>query len=277
VLLALGGLPVATVAQNTAGGSLGSTAATTVPVDPAAPRAAYAARATGSPRIDGRLDDEAWTSAIPIADFWQVDPDEGEPASEPTEARVLYDDHAIYIGIRAWDSQADQITARLTRRDEDSFSDWLIVAIDSYHDHRTGYAFFVNPAGVKRDAYLFDDGNDDDSWNAVWDVEVSRDPDGWSAEFRIPWSQLRFAKQESNDFGSQILRTITRLNEGQHAATPRRSAAVRRRRGRLHARGRGQPVSDGARRHGAGRCGPQRRHHEQPDALGDDQPRLRPG
>ncbi len=216
VLLALGGLPVATVAQNTAGGSLGSTAATTVPVDPAAPRAAYAARATGSPRIDGRLDDEAWTSAIPIADFWQVDPDEGEPASEPTEARVLYDDHAIYIGIRAWDSQADQITARLTRRDEDSFSDWLIVAIDSYHDHRTGYAFFVNPAGVKRDAYLFDDGNDDDSWNAVWDVEVSRDPDGWSAEFRIPWSQLRFAKQESNDFGFQILRTITRLNEEQH-------------------------------------------------------------
>ncbi len=185
-------------------------------VDPSAPKSAVAVRAPAAPRVDGRLDDAAWEAAPPISEFWQLDPNEGEPASEPTEARVVYTNDALYVGVRAFDSQPDQIAAQLTRRDEDSPSDWIIVAIDSYHDRRTAYVFFVNPAGVKRDEYLFDDENGDDSWNAVWDVATSTDGEGWTAEFRIPWSQLRFTKADRNDFGFQVLRTITRLNEEQH-------------------------------------------------------------
>ncbi|MBE0591595.1 MAG: carbohydrate binding family 9 domain-containing protein, partial [Gemmatimonadales bacterium] len=184
--------------------------------NPAAPKTAMAVRSPNAIRVDGVLDEEIWRTAPAITEFWQVEPHEGEPGSEPTEVRIVYGDDAIYFGARAWDSQADKITAQLTRRDEDSPSDWIVIAIDSYHDHRTGYAFFVNPAGVKRDVYLFDDGNDDDSWNAVWDVGTSRDDEGWTAEFRIPWSQLRFSSAPSHDFGLQVLRSITRLNEEQH-------------------------------------------------------------
>jgi hypothetical protein len=184
--------------------------------DPSAPKAAVAVRAFQAPKVDGRLDDAAWTAAPPITEFWQLDPNEGEPATEPTEARIAYTDDALYVVVRAYDSQPDGIVAQLTRRDEDSPSDWIIVAIDSYRDRRTAYVFFANPAGVKRDEYLFDDGNGDDSWNAVWDVATSIDDEGWIAEFRIPWSQLRFAKAAQNDFGFQIVRTVTRLNEEQH-------------------------------------------------------------
>jgi hypothetical protein len=184
--------------------------------NPAAPKTAMAVRSPNAIRVDGVLDEEIWRTAPAITEFWQVEPHEGEPGSESTEVRIVYGDDAIYFGARAWDSQADKITAQLTRRDEDSPSDWIVIAIDSYHDHRTGYAFFVNPAGVKRDVYLFDDGNDDDSWNAVWDVGTSRDDEGWTAEFRIPWSQLRFSSAPSHDFGLQVLRSITRLNEEQH-------------------------------------------------------------
>ncbi len=207
-------LAASAAAQNTtpsATRSVGSTVR-----DPSAPKSAVAVRAMTAPRVDGRLDDGAWDMAPPITEFWQQDPDEGEPASEPTEARIVYTDDALYVGVRAYDSQPDQIAAQLTRRDEHSPSDWIIVAIDSYHDRRTAYVFFVNPAGVKRDEYLYDDGNGDDSWNAVWDVATSTDTEGWTAEFRIPWSQLRFAKADRNDFGFQVVREISRLNEEQH-------------------------------------------------------------
>jgi hypothetical protein len=195
--------------------SVGVARASTV-VDPAAPKTALAVRAPSAIRVDGVLDEDAWKNAPPITQFWQRDPHEGEPGSEPTEARIVYGNDAIYIGVRARDSHPAEFRAQLTRRDEDSPSDWIAVAIDSYHDHRTGYAFFVNPAGVKRDVYLFDDGNDDDSWNAVWDVATSRDDEGWTAEFRIPWSQLRFSAAPTHDFGFQVVRMISRLNEEQH-------------------------------------------------------------
>ena len=175
-----------------------------------------AVRATQAPRVDGRIDDAVWSEAPVSNGFWQLDPKEGEPGTQPTDFRVLYTDDAMYVAVRAWDSDADQIVSRLARRDDDVSSDWIIVAIDSYHDRRTGFAFFVNPAGVKRDIYLFDDGNDDDSWDAVWDVATSIDSTGWTAEFRIPFSQLRFSRAERYVFGFQVLRVINRHNEEQH-------------------------------------------------------------
>jgi hypothetical protein len=164
-------------------------------------------------RLDGQLDEPAWAEAPALGDFIQRDPDEGRPATQRTEVRVLYTDDAIYVGVRAYDTEPDRIVGRLTRRDEDSPSDWIIIGIDSYHDRRTGFAFFVNPAGVKRDIYLFNDTDSDDSWDAVWDVATARDAEGWSAEFRIPFSQLRFASAESHTFGFQVHRKITRNNE----------------------------------------------------------------
>jgi len=95
-------------------------------------------------------------------------------------------------------------------------SDWIVIAFDSYYDRRTGFAFFVNPAGVKRDEYLFDDCNGDDSWDAVWSVETSVDPEGWTAEFEIPFSQLRFSEAEQQTWGFNVARIINRLNEESH-------------------------------------------------------------
>jgi hypothetical protein len=166
-----------------------------------------------APRIDGRLDDPAWAVAQVLSDFVQRDPDEGMPASQRTEVRVIYTDEALYFGVRAFDTEAERISGRLTRRDEDSPSDWIGIGIDSYHDRRTAFVFWVNPVGVKRDVYLFNDTDSDDSWDAVWDVAATRDSEGWSAEFRIPFSQLRFAAADAHTFGLQVHRRINRNNE----------------------------------------------------------------
>ncbi len=183
-----------------------------------APTVAYAVPADPKPpTIDGRVDDDpGWANSPILSDFTQRDPNEGEPGTERTEVVVTYTNDALYVGVRAFDSQPDQITAQLTRRDAHSPSDWIAISIDSYHDRRTAFQFMVNPAGVKRDIYLFDDTNQDDSWDAVWDVKTSRDELGWSAEFRIPFSQLRFPKADENVFGFNVYRRINRLNEEQY-------------------------------------------------------------
>ena len=176
-------------------------------------RTASAVAATGPITLDGELDDPAWAEAAPITAFVQREPQEGAEPAFPTEARVLYDASAIYVGIRARDAQPDRIVGFLTRRDGSSSSDWLHVFIDSYHDRRTAYQFGVNPAGVKQDAYWFNDDNNDSSWDAVWDVVVARVADGWCAEFRIPYSQLRFSRGGDGQLGFAIARVVARLNE----------------------------------------------------------------
>src|SRR5262245_56218711 len=163
--------------------------------------------------LDGELNEAAWQRAEPVTTFVQRDPDEGAPATFRTEARVLYDASAIYIGVRAFDSEPTRILGFLTRRDIGSASDWIEVFIDSYHDKRTAYQFAVNPVGVKRDSYWYDDNNNDDSWDAVWDVVTRRKEDGWQAEFRIPFSQLRFSSSGDGHLGFAVTRTLARKNE----------------------------------------------------------------
>ncbi|MEX0980267.1 MAG: DUF5916 domain-containing protein, partial [Gemmatimonadota bacterium] len=168
---------------------------------------------TAAPDIDGVLDDEAWRTA-PVADgFVQFRPREGIRASQPTEARVLYGDDALYVAIRAYDAAPDSIVGQLTRRDESSYSDWLWVMIDSYLDRRTAFRFGVNPLGVKRDIYHFDDTGEDSGWNAVWDVATRIDAEGWTAEFRIPYSQLRFSGASVQHWGINFARDHARQNE----------------------------------------------------------------
>ena len=164
--------------------------------------------------LDGRLDEAAWTRAEAATGFVQFRPTLGEPASERTEARVLYDGAAVYVGMRMHDSQPDAIGAALGRRDSGPESDWAQVMLDSYDDRRTAFGFMVNAAGVQLDFLMFDDVNEDDSWDAVWEAATSRDGDGWTAEFRIPLGQLRFApgaEQWGLNFGRKHFRT------GEHA------------------------------------------------------------
>jgi len=169
-----------------------------------------------APKLDGRLDDPSWSQAQAVGGFVQRDPNEGEPGTERTEARIIYTDDAIFIGVRAFDSDPGGISSKLTRRDESSPSDWIGVMIDSYHDRRTAFEFAVNPAGVKRDIYRFNDSNSDTSWDAVWDVATAVDGEGWTAEFRIAFSQLRFGRADRHRFGFNVYRIIARKNEEQH-------------------------------------------------------------
>ena len=164
-------------------------------------------------RLDGDLTEEVWQRAPVISGFVQREPSDGQAAAFPTEARVAYDREAIYVAVWAHDPEPGRIAGFLTRRDSSSPSDWIRVAIDSYHDHKTAYQFGVNPAGVKQDVYMYDDTSEDSSWDAVWDVEVQRGTDGWRAEFRIPFSQLRFRQSESGTFGLAVAREVVRLKE----------------------------------------------------------------
>ena len=181
---------------------------------PAAPPT-LAARAVeaGAVELDGRLDEPAWDAAETATGFVQLRPTAGAAASEPTTARVLYDGRALYVGMRMADAQPERIDARLGRRDDYLETDWAWVMIDSYADERTGFMFRVNPAGVQADRILFDDVNGDGSWDAVWDVATSRDEGGWTAEFRIPLSQLRFGQAEVQSWGINFQRDHFRTGE----------------------------------------------------------------
>ncbi|HJQ09912.1 MAG TPA: DUF5916 domain-containing protein [Gemmatimonadaceae bacterium] len=183
-----------------------------------APHNMRASRANGAINIDGKLDEAAWQAAVPSSDFTQSYPKVGAKPTDSTQVRVLYDDDAIYIGVRMFDSRPDSIAAQLARRDASGiYSDWLHVMIDSYRDRRTSFRFSVNPLGVQKDVLEFDDNKGEDlNWDAVWQVATSIDSLGWVAEFRVPFSQLRFgnvAKGEERVWGFQLMRDVARRNE----------------------------------------------------------------
>ncbi|HEX2686559.1 MAG TPA: DUF5916 domain-containing protein [Kofleriaceae bacterium] len=174
---------------------------------------AHAVRRTGAIAIDGQLDETGWAAAPKQAGFVQRFPKDAARPSAETQFAILYDDDAIFVGVWADDPHPEQIRALLTRRDVDSPADAITVAFDSYHDRRTAYAFQLNAAGVQRDLLLFDDSNQDDTWDAVWTGNVAMTPAGWTAEYRIPLSQLRFASHDAQEWGFQIVRLIGRTGE----------------------------------------------------------------
>jgi hypothetical protein len=188
--------------------SAAAAAGTTARVDAVALTAA-----SDAVRVDGELNSTVWEKVPPTIGFVQREPNDGGEPSQRTEFRVAYDATTLFVRVRAFDTEPGKIITYLTRRDNESPGDWLRILIDSYHDRRTAYEFGVNPSGVKIDRYWFDDTRRDDSWDAVWDVTVSRDPEGWSAEFRIPFSQLRFNPAQTNTFGLAVTRDIGRLKE----------------------------------------------------------------
>ena len=172
-----------------------------------------ATRATTPPAIDGKDDDAVWRIAPAITEFTEWQPNEGKQPRFKTEAKVAYDAANLYVFVRAFDPHPDSVIKMLERRDSWTPSDMIWLFIDSYHDRRTGYEFGVNAAGVKLDQAVYDGGNEDGAWDAVWDAATRIDSVGWTAEFRIPMSQMRYSRDKSHIFGFTIDRDIYRYNE----------------------------------------------------------------
>ena len=182
-------------------------------------------RVEQGPRIDGNLDEDVWLSAAVIDDFVQQEPSEGDPATEETIVRLLYDARALYIGVEAFDSQPDGVIATEMRRDsprlldEDNFQ----VIIDTFHDRRSGYMFVTSPLGAKLEQQVAEEGeggwrgsntsNINVNWDGVWDVVARRTSEGWLAEIAIPMVTLRFPKAERQVWGINFMRNIRRKNE----------------------------------------------------------------
>ncbi len=177
-----------------------------------------AVRIEGGITVDGKLDEPAWDKAPPHTGFTQRDPNEGERSTEETHVHVLYDDDAIYIGARLKDSHPKDIKALLGRRDSDLTSDSFTVYLDSYNDKRTGFYFGISAGGTLSDGTLFNDDWDDDSWDGIWEAKARQDDGGWTAELRIPLSQLRFKQEDEARWGINFKRAITRTNEQAYAA-----------------------------------------------------------
>jgi len=170
-----------------------------------------AVRATTPVTIDGDLSDPAWQTAPEFTDFTQHDPSDGEPATMRTSVRILYDDHAIYFGAMMEDPEKP--TVLLARRDSFLQYDFLSINLDPQHDRLSGNAFTVTPSNMQVDTILYNDIGEDVSWDGVWESTCKIVPNGWVAEVRIPYSQLRFPDREKHVWGLNITRRTVRNNE----------------------------------------------------------------
>jgi hypothetical protein len=176
------------------------------------PKSIEAIRSTSPISVDGVLSEPPWQRPG-RSDFTQRDPDEGASPSQRTEVWVAFDDEAIYFAARMHDTSSDSIVPRVGRRDADLSADWIYFSIDSYHDKRNGFFFGVTAGGSVQDGIHYNDEWTDGSWDGVWDVATTIDSDGWTAEYRVPYSQLRFPEREEYIWGINILRIIDRRKE----------------------------------------------------------------
>ncbi|MBK7626892.1 MAG: carbohydrate binding family 9 domain-containing protein [Bacteroidales bacterium] len=172
-----------------------------------------ATRITVAPVINGLLDEAEWKTGNWVDDFTQHEPYNGRKASQRTEFTVLFDEDNLYVAIKAFDTAPDSIVNRLTRRDQVD-GDLVGIILDSFHDLRTGFLFGVSSSGVKFDQMFTDDGqNEDSSWDPNWWVKTSINGEGWIAEMKIPFSQVRFEKNSGDTWGLEIARIFYRKNE----------------------------------------------------------------
>jgi hypothetical protein len=178
-------------------------------------REVTASRTPDPIRVDGVLDDRAWSGAAVARDFTQSEPREGQPATEPTEVMIAFDDQFLYIGARMRDSDPTHEIVNDIRKDfrEDDQDDFEVI-IDTFRDRRNGYIFIVNPEGGRVDRQIANEGREiNSSWDAVWDVKTQRNREGWTAEFRIPFRTLRFEPGADQSWGINFSRRIRRKNE----------------------------------------------------------------
>jgi hypothetical protein len=164
-------------------------------------------------KIDGVIDEDVWQLAPRSGDFIQYEPDEGEPASEQTFVRVAFDDEALFVAFECFDSEPDKIIRRLTRRDRYIEGDLVNLIIDSHHDHQTAYAFVLYASGTQRDVYYYNDDWSNDNWDAVWEGRTKVHDWGWVAEFKIPFSCLRYSCEDDPVWGIYFSRRVSRKSE----------------------------------------------------------------
>src|SRR3569623_1740145 len=169
-------------------------------------------RVTSAPTLDGRLDDEVWSRAAPFTAFVQKAPDAGAPASEPVSVRLVYDETSLWVGL-ACTQQRSPIVARLTRRDRQVDSDHVEIDLDSRATGRDAFHFEVNAAGVLIDALRYNDTDISYDWDENWEARVATTPTGWSAEIRIPFRVLRYARVPGERWGLQVRRFISARQE----------------------------------------------------------------
>jgi len=179
---------------------------------------AYATRIHNSPSIDGILSEKIWDITAPINSFVQDYPNNLHAPTEKTEVKLLFNNDALYVGVRLFDSEPSKISERLARRDDwmagfEGIADWFTIELDTRFDHQTAFMFAVNASGIQVDATIFDDSDYDEEWNAVWQSAVSRNMDGWSIEIEIPFSILRYTEVDSMVWGMDMARYIHRKNE----------------------------------------------------------------
>ncbi len=173
----------------------------------------FTQKANAPIKHDGILDDKAWEAVEWGGDFIQYQPKEGKSPSQKTQFKILYDDKFLYLGYRCFDTAPDSIVRRMSRRDEFP-GDWVEINIDSYHDLRSAFSFTTSVSGVRGDEFVSDNGNNwDTNWNPIWFAQTKRDSEGWTAEIKIPFSQLRFGNEEDKVWGIQFTRRIFRKEE----------------------------------------------------------------
>ncbi len=158
-----------------------------------------------APSIDGDLADTAWEAVPWSTDYTQFQPDIGKPPTQQTKMKITYDDKNLYVAFLCYESDLSKIEKRLGRRD-DFPGDWVEINIDSYNDDRTGFSFTASASGVKGDEFISNNGNFDSSWNPIWYLATAYHTEGWTAEIRIPLSQLRFSAEDEQLWGIQSTR-----------------------------------------------------------------------
>jgi len=178
--------------------------------------------------LDGHLEEPLWSRASAVSGFTQREPNDGSPATQKTEVRLIYTDEAVYIGATVYDSAMDSVAATLFRKDGSAYSDWFHVSIDSYNDNRTGFTFGVNPRGVRKDFLIYNNDREDTKWDAVWEAATQLNEDSWTVEMKIPLSQLRYnARQVNQQWGINFQREIARKGETDFwSPTPQKASGL---------------------------------------------------
>jgi hypothetical protein len=171
---------------------------------------AFAAKA---PVIDGIINDSCWAAVEWSGNFIQSEPYDNKPPSQQTAFKILYDDNNLYVFIRAYDSLPGKISRLISRRDNFT-GDMVQINVDSYYDQQTAFSFTASASGAKGDQAVSQDGDNwDNSWNPIWYLKTSVDDKGWSAEMKIPFSQIRFGKKSEHIWGIQVRRYVYRSQE----------------------------------------------------------------
>ena len=171
-----------------------------------------ALRTASPPVIDGLLNDSCWLNAEPAEDFIQRELLPGAPSAQKSSVKFVYDDFALYVAAELYDVSADSVLRELSTRDNEANADLFGILLDTYNDDINAFGFFVTAAGTQIDARYSSEGQDFD-WNAVWLSSVFIHDKGWSVELEIPYSALRFSKDQQQVWGLNILRKIRRLRE----------------------------------------------------------------